>query len=306
MKSDCITTCMETHPNGIHEDRGVILNIRKKNHGDKLVPLERSRRTIQLEKRGRKLKRYAIPSRIFAVLGIACILYCAGIALAGFGTYFFLLWGAMGVFWLLLSAIFHNEKLMRTIPGWMKGICTGIFCAGLLLFCSVEGLILSQYNAQAGPGADYVIVLGAQWKSTGPSEVLRRRLIQAANYLASNPDTKVIVSGGQGDNEIMSEAAGMKEYLIKTGIEEERILVEDKSANTYENLTFSGQLLDIGQDSVVIVTNNFHMFRALSIAKKQGYADVEGLAASSVLGMGPNNLLREFLGVLKDFWVGNL
>lgn len=282
------------------------MKIRRKNHGEKLVPLERSRRTIQLEKRGRKLKRYAIPSRIFAVLGIACILYCAGIALAGFGTYFFLLWGAVGVFCLILSAMFHNEKLMTAIPGWIKGTCIGIFCAGLLLFCSVEGLILSRYNAQAGPGADYVIVLGAQWKSTGPSEVLRRRLIRAANYLASNPDTKVIVSGGQGDNEIMSEAAGMKEYLVKIGIEEERILVEDKSANTYENLTFSGQFLDIRQDSVVIVTNNFHMFRALSIAKKQGYADVEGLAASSVLGMGPNNLLREFLGVLKDFWVGNL
>ena len=57
---------------------------------------------------------------------------------------------------------------------------------------------------------------------------------------------------------------------------------------------------------VVIVTNNFHVFRALGIARKQGYANVEGLAASSVLGMGPSNLLREFLGVLKDFIVGNL
>ncbi|MCI9142979.1 MAG: YdcF family protein, partial [Lachnospiraceae bacterium] len=56
----------------------------------------------------------------------------------------------------------------------------------------------------------------------------------------------------------------------------------------------------------VIVTNNFHMFRALGIARKQGYANVEGLAAGSVLGMGPNNLLREFLGVVKDFLVGNL
>lgn len=282
------------------------MNIRKKDKGDKLIPLERSRRTIQLEKRGRKLKRYAIPARIFAILGIACILYCAGIALAGFGTWFFLIWGGCGLFFLILSAMFCSEKLMTAIPGWIKGICIGIFCAGLLLFCSVEGLILSRYHAQARPGADYVIVLGAQWKATGPSEVLRRRLVRAADYLSGNPDTKVIVSGGQGDNEIMSEAAGMRDFLVTMGIEEERILVEDQSSNTYENLVYSGRLLDRQQDSVVIVTNNFHMFRALSIAEKQGYAHVEGQAAGSVLWMAPNNLLREFLGVLKDFWVGNL
>lgn len=250
--------------------------------------------------------RHVIPSRIFAVLGIACILYCGGIALAGFGTWFFLIWGGIGIFFLLLSAIFRSEKLMTAIPGWLKGICAGVFFAAILLFCSVEGLILSRYHAQAAPGADYVVVLGAQWKSTGPSEVLRRRLARAADYLDDNPDAKVIVSGGQGENEIMSEAAGMRDYLVKMGIEESRILVEDRSSNTCENLVFSGQLLDRQQDSVVIVTNNFHMFRALSIAKKQGYAHVEGLAAGSLPGMAPNNLLREFLGVLKDFWVGNL
>ena len=252
------------------------------------------------------MKRYVVPARIFAVLGVGSIFYCAGIAVAGFGTLFFLIWGGIGVFFLILSAAFYNEKLMKAIPGWMKGICIGVFCMGLLLFGIVEGLILSQYHAPAGPGADYVIVLGAQWKTTGPSEVLRRRLIQAANYLAGNPDTKVIVSGGQGGNEVMPEAAGMKDYLVTIGIDEERILVEDQSSNTYENLVFSGRYLDRQQDRVVIVTNNFHMFRAISIAKKQGYANVEGESAGSLFGMGPNNLLREFLGVLKDFWVGNL
>ncbi len=288
------------------ENRGIILNIRKNRRGENLIPLERSRRTIQLEKRGRRLMRHVIPSRIFAVLGIVCILYCGGIAVAGFGTWFFLIWGGIGIFFLLLSAIFHNEKLMTAIPGWIKGICTGIFFAALLLFCGVEGLILSRYHAQAAPGADYVVVLGAQWKSTGPSEVLRRRLVQAVDYLDHNPDAKVIVSGGRGENEIMTEAAGMRDYLVKMGIEEGRILVEDRSSNTYENLVFSGQLLDRQQDKVVIVTNNFHMFRALSIAEKQGYAHAEGLAAGSLPAMAPNNLLREFLGVLKDFWVGNL
>ena len=98
----------------------------------------------------------------------------------------------------------------------------------------------------------------------------------------------------------------MREYLMQAGIGEERILVEDSSASTYENLVFSSEFLDPARDRVVIVTNNFHVFRAMSIAKKQGYANVEGLAASTPLGSGPNNLLREFMGVVKDFFVGNL
>ena len=162
------------------------------------------------------------------------------------------------------------------------------------------------FPSREAPCAEYLIVLGARWKSAGPGEVLRRRLDKAVSYLEQNPDTRVIVSGGQGDNEAISEAEGMRGYLLQAGIEESRILVEDASSNTYENLVFSGELLDRENDKVVIVTNNFHVFRALSIAKKQGYHKAEGLAASSVLGMGPNNLLREFLGVLKDFWVGNL
>ena len=97
----------------------------------------------------------------------------------------------------------------------------------------------------------------------------------------------------------------MRQYLLTAGIEDERILVEDKSTNTVENLTFSGGLLDKENSRVVIVTNNFHVFRALKIAEKQGY-HAEGLAASSVTWMVPNNMLREFFGVLKDFVVGNM
>ena len=136
--------------------------------------------------------------------------------------------------------------------------------------------------------------------------MLRRRLDKAIDYLEQNPDTSVIVSGGQGGNESIPEAVGMREYLIEAGIGEERIFVEDQSSSTYQNLVFSAEFLDRENDRVVVVTNNFHIFRALSIAKKQGYLNVEGLSASTPLGSEPNNLLREFIGVVKDFFVGNL
>ena len=271
-----------------------------------LIPFEKSKKIIYLEQRGRVKKGIPVGAVLFGILGVLCILYCASIAVAGFGTYFFLVWGLMGVLSLLLAVLLANRELTARLPVWLKAFAVVLFCLGLLLFGAVEGMILTQYHAYPTPGADYVIILGAQWKPEGPSEVLRRRLNSAAQYLNQNPDTMVIVSGGQGSNELISEAAGMRQYLVEIGISDERILVEDQSTNTMENLVFSSRLLDKENDKVVIVTNNFHMFRALQIANKQGYVNAEGLAASSVTGFLPNNLLREFFGVLKDFVVGNM
>lgn len=272
---------------------------------NELVPFEKSKRIIYLEKRGREKGRVSVGSVVFGFIGVLCILYCIAIGFAGFGTRFFLIWGAIGIACVLLSAVLAHEKLVESLPGWLKGIAIGIFCLAFLLFIIVEGMIISQFGAVAQPGADYCIILGAQWKSDGPSEVLRRRLDKAVEYLKENPETLAVVSGGQGSNEVISEASGMRQYLLDAGIEEERILVEERSANTCENLAFSAELLDKENSSVVIVTNNFHVFRALKIAVKQGY-HAQGLAAGSVIWMLPNNLLREFLGVLKDFAVGNL
>lgn len=242
---------------------------------------------------------------VFGVLGMLCILYCITIALNGFGTKFFLIWGAIGAIFLLTGIVLSRRSFVDALPKWFKIVVVLGFCAGLILFAAVEGLILSQFGGNAGPGADYCIVLGAQWKTGGPSEVLRRRLDRAVEYLQENPNTMVIVSGGQGTDEIITEAAGMRQYLINAGIAEERILTEDRSTNTCENLAFSAGLFDSKNSRTVIVTNNFHVFRAVKIAEKQGYR-AEGLAAGSVAWMLPNNLLREFLGVLKDFLVGNM
>ena len=278
----------------------------KKNRKETLIPLEKSKRTIRIDKRGYTPGGHPVLSGIFGITGILCIIYCIGIAITGFGTYFFLIWSAMGVCSLGLAFILRGGRIMNAVPVWLKAGFWILFFTGLFVFGAVEAKILSRYGAQALPGADYCVILGAQWKDSGPSEVLRRRLDKALEYLESSPDTKVIVTGGQGGNESKPEAVGMREYLMQAGIGEERILVEDSSASTYENLVFSSEFLDPARDRVVIVTNNFHVFRAMSIAKKQGYANVEGLAASTPLGSGPNNLLREFMGVVKDFFVGNL
>ena len=271
-----------------------------------IIPFEKAKKAIHQERRDRIRRRIPKSAVIFWLLGVCCILYCAGISVMGFGTYFFLIWGAMGIVFLMLGMLLSKRELARKLPRWLKVIVLSLFFAGVLLFAIVEGMILSQYGAVPVSSADYVIILGAQWKAEGPSEVLRRRLDKAVEYLNENPDTQAIVSGGQGGNEPISEAAGMRQYLVDAGIGDERILMEDASTNTYENLVFSGRLLDVDSDTVVIVTNNFHVFRALCIAQKQGYKHVEGMAARSMAGMAPHNLLREFFGMVKDFLMGNL
>lgn len=248
-----------------------------------------------------------VGSRFFGILSIVCFLYCLSIGLfMGHGTSFFLIWGALGTGCAIVSTTLRKEKWLAKIPGWVKKSFCICAVAATVLLLLVEGMIFSRFSARAEAGADYVIVLGAQWKVSGPGYVLRKRLDKAIEYLQANPGTQVIVSGGQGPNEPISEAEGMRGYLMEAGIAQGRIRSEDQSSSTYENLAFSSELLDKELDRVVLVTNNFHMFRALGIARKQGYLQVEGLAAASYPAMLPNNLLREFLGVIKDFLVGNL
>ncbi len=246
-------------------------------------------------------------SVLILFFGILCILYCISIGLfMGYGTKFFLVWGILGVTLCLFSGMISHQLWTDRLPSALKAGILTVIGSGLILFMIIEGLILGQFGAKAQPGADYCLILGAQMKANGPSDVLQRRLDAAVAYLGENPDTKAIVSGGKGVNEPVTEAFGMYEYLVERGIAPDRILLEEESGNTVENLQFSSKFLDPDKDSVVLVTNNFHMFRALGIARKTGYEKISGLAADSYPLMVPNNLLREFLGVIKDGLAGNL
>lgn len=274
---------------------------------ERLIPREKSKNVIYLDKRGYIGRKKTVPAVIFGAITLASFIYCVAIALfMGYGTKFFIVWGAIAVIFGLLTYLMLRPDVLEKIPKWIKWIFVILCTIGLIIFAIIEGMIMDGFGAAASPGADYCIVLGAQWKENGPSYVLQKRLDAALDYLNENEGTMVIVSGGQGYNEPVSEAEGMKEYLLNAGIAEERIITEDASTNTYENLINSSKFLDKENDRVVVVTSNFHIFRACGIARKQGYKHLEGLAAKSYPAMIPNNLLREFLGVIKDSLVGNL
>lgn len=114
------------------------------------------------------------------------------------------------------------------------------------------------------------VILGAQVKPWGASRLLLQRIKAAENYLDQNPVVKAIASGGQGDNEPMSEAACILENMLKDGVDPERIIVEDQSVNTEQNLLYSVRILGERQlgDSIAIVSDSYHQLRARIIAYK--------------------------------------
>ena len=251
-------------------------------------------------------KKMIILPVICIIAGILCILYGVTIMLANSGSKFFCVWYAGGLFLGLLALLFRNGFLQR-LPLAAKIICIAIVSAGLLFVIVTQCMVISGFRDNSKKDLDYIVVLGSQVKPSGPAVVTRLRLDKAYEYASENPETLIIVSGGQGSNEPASEASVMKDYLVARGIDENRILMEDQSTNTSENLRYCSSLYeDLSGSSVGIVTSNFHIFRALSIAKKCGYTDIYGIPADSVVLYLPNNMIRESIGILKDFLLGNL
>lgn len=242
---------------------------------------------------------------ILTILGITCVVYGFCILAVGSGTMFFAVWFGIAALFFVVAAGIHFEWIER-VPMAAKW-AGAVALAAVVAVCAVEtAFIAGSFNAVGKPGLDYIIVLGAQVKEEGPSIVLRYRLDAAADYLRENPETQCIVTGGQGANEPFTEAEGMRDYLVNIGIDESRIILEPRALNTQQNIAYSKALMDPPEASVGIVTNNFHVFRGVGLAKKQGLTDTCGIAAPSNPLYLPNNVLREYFGITKDFLAGNL
>ena len=239
------------------------------------------------------------------ILSILCLAYY--IFLFTHGMDFSIVWLCSAV--VLICGIFIRNYMHRhelRLPAAVK-ITGGIFMiTGILLFVIVEGMIFHGMMNKADSKLDYIIVLGAQVRGETPSRVLRKRLESAAVYLKENPDTKAVLSGGQGKDESITEAEAMYRYFINAGIAAERLMKEEKSANTEENLRFSAEMIGDKSVRIGLVTNNFHVFRALQLAKNQGFIHVSGIPAKSDPVYQPHYLLREFFAVIKEKVVGNI
>ncbi len=207
-----------------------------------------------------------------------------------------LLWG---VFYEKINSLTAKGPLMWCKRLILLGLCCFFALSCFLACCG--GLDNASYTENA------VIVLGAGVHGRTPSLHLRRRLDRAVLYSRDNPGALIVVSGGKGFQEDITEALAMKEYLAARGIPEERILMEEKAVNTEENFRFSKEILDNSFDgdyTIAYITNDFHVFRAGLLAKKAGFSSAAHVHSYTDWYTWPQNYLREGLAVLKTLILG--
>ena len=258
-------------------------------------------------------------SILFILIGVLSLAYGATVMAIHSGVHFYVVWYGIGAAFIALGCSFYLG-LWNHVPLWI-GASLGLAALVVIAYFFVLGFRIMRTAHQETPAnLDYLIVLGAQVRSSGePSYALRYRLDSALDYLAHNPSTLCVVSGGQGSNEPCTEASCMHNFLKRRGIASSRILEEGASTTTVENLRFSLEVISEHEQksnspqpfetqhlSIGIVTNDFHVYRALAIAHKQDIEHAFGIAAYSTPWYLPNNVLRECFGIVKNKLMGNI
>lgn len=291
---------------------------------------------------------------VFAFLYSTVVVYASGKA-----TSFLWFWPVTCVVALVAVVL-----LFLTLTGRLPKLKTAAMCLCtvfwlcMIVFLSVEAVVFSAGRKAPAEDGEYVIVLGAQVRGEVPTLVLSARIRAAAEYLKEHPQAVAVASGGKGSGENISEAEAIRRGLVRLGISENRILLEDQSTSTAENLRFSAEVIQryergirdsekalstegakatnavisLGttdaaiaaaneteadcsaqtsnpirfvSKNVVLVTNDFHVFRAVKLAKNLGYTDVSGLGATEFFAVTIQYYVREFFAITKEALSGN-
>lgn len=215
-----------------------------------------------------------------------------------------LLPSVIGVVFIVFAFKPRWEKYLQKVPRFLMRLVYWGFLVFLLLFVIAEGCIIigSVYTPVPEKQPEYVIILGSGIKEDGsPTVALLNRLERGITYAAEHPDTYIIVSGGQGRNEPMSEGLAMAQYLKSRGVAPERIIIEDKSTSTMENFKFSKELIG-DQKEVAFITNDFHIFRSTILARRNGLIGY-GYGTPTPGIVLVNSYLREFFALVKSLIV---
>lgn len=262
---------------------------------------------------------------------LVCMIYYAAIAVySGASTSFALFWPFSAALLIFLAIGVHlYYRKQDQIPVWVPVSVGTVFAACAFVFLITEICIgWAAFTARA-QAADYVIVLGAKVQGTHPSNSLRARMDRALEYSMEHPNTVLILSGGKGEGEEVSEARVMFDYLQERGVPASRMLLEDQSSTTAENITFSRKVIERqeyykaqaarahlrdkyhersegDEIRVGVLTSNYHVFRAKAIAKKQGIWNPVGISAPGDKILAVHMWIREGFAVLKDKFMGRM
>ncbi|MGN0620868.1 MAG: YdcF family protein [Porcipelethomonas sp.] len=210
---------------------------------------------------------------------------------------------------LILATVFSSRlfgvimNLWGSAAGKVVVSAAALLIAAVLLFMvSVTVLMIHAQNNHPDEPVN-IVVLGCKVNGEKPSKMLRMRLEAAEKYLAENEGVKCVVSGGKGSDEEISEAQAMKNYLLENGIDEDRIIIEDESENTLQNIEYSIKKLEERgyERKFAIVTDGFHQYRAGLIAEDTGaeiYAVSAKIANPALL---PTYYVREWLAIAREY-----
>ncbi len=217
-------------------------------------------------------------------------------------------WAVAGIgLVILLYGIFFEKINAVTQTGIMKYLKMAV----IIMLTAELGLVgfLAVYGERDNVTykEDAVVVLGAGVRGERITLPLKYRLDKAIEYSAKNPKAVIVVTGGQGFQETVTEAYAMEKYLLANGVSRDKIIKEEKATSTNENLRFSNEILDklLGEGyEIAVITNGFHIYRSVSIARNEGFENVRHIHA----GLQWYNIfpcyLRESMAVIKMWILG--
>lgn len=240
---------------------------------------------------------------MYLLISALCVLYYiylkvvyGGLAFSGS---FLVIALVLAVYQFTKNKIKENKKVYKVLKT--------VMLVGIIIFIIMESLIVLYPKHDYKEQSDYMIILGTAVKHNTPSLTLRGRLDTAIEYInRTNDDLYIVVSGGKGSGENISEALAMKTYLIENRVSEDKIIMEDKSTNTYENFMYSREKIEdhsgksIKDLNIKVVTTDFHAYRSSILAKRNGFGKVTFYTSNSLLQFKPVYYLRECFALSKS------
>ena len=206
-----------------------------------------------------------------------------------------------------------STHIEDVLPSVLRNTIAGLFVYFECIFFSSQFCCL--YSAKREPqyNKDYIIILGCKIRADGtPLPLLRGRIDRAIRFYRdqlehTGKQARFIPSGGQGSDEVMSEAESMRRYLIEQGIDDSLILPETKATTTLENMRFSAEIAEKHTDHprLVFSTTNYHVFRSGILSRKVGLK-AAGIGQKTKWYFWPNAQIREFIGLLVSEYKINL
>ncbi len=183
-----------------------------------------------------------------------------------------------------------KSKALRVV-GWIVRVIVALHAAVIIFFGA--SVIYGSLIRTDGP-ADNAIVLGLALENGSPTADLISRIETAADYLDEYPDAHLILTGGNADLSGLTEAEVMRDLLLERGVPEDRLILEDQATTTIENFENIARMID-PDEPVVLISSNYHMFRAAHIARRAGFTEVLRRPAPSRLQDFPVNMILEVL-----------